>query len=138
VAREDSICTAKGSTGTYNCHSLLKLLHDAPEAYLKDIPSPIKNTVNFDWYRALEDEVMATILFALDVITESEAKLFRLPPCVKEADQRLAMREGISLMNVRYQHIKYAPSNIHIEKWAPEYAKEQYLATFRKLHLERL
>jgi hypothetical protein len=49
-------------------HQLVGLLHDAAEAYLKDIPTPIKHTPAFAEYRALEKQLQVTVFerFHLD------------------------------------------------------------------------
>ena len=65
------------------------LLHDAAEAYLVDMPSPLKALM--PEFRKLEDEIMAVI-----------AKRFRLeypfPPMIKEADNAAFRFEWANLI----------------------------------------
>lgn len=55
------------------------LLHDAAEAYLKDIPRPLKRAIG-DVYHQLERRVMAAI-------TEKFELPHNMPPVVKKADE---------------------------------------------------
>lgn len=69
---------------------LQALLHDASEAYLVDIPRPIKRLFVFEEYRKLETEVQAHIY-----------STFGLPPDVPEevkvVDNRLVITEALEL-----------------------------------------
>ena len=51
----------------------LGLLHDASEAYLQDIPSPLKELPEFRFYRKAEQRAMAAITEALQLITDRKA-----------------------------------------------------------------
>lgn len=70
-------------------HQLCALLHDATEAYLVDIPRPVKNLLTE--YRVLEHRAWLAI-----------AKRFDLPPimpeCVKDADNRMLLAEKDQLL----------------------------------------
>jgi hypothetical protein len=67
------------------------LLHDASEAYLSDIPRPLKRRPEFAFYREAEARAMATICwrFGLPVVE---------PPIVKHADGVLLATEARDLM----------------------------------------
>ena len=122
-AQEPTFCDPTFTT----CHRQHKLLHDASEAYLRDIPRPIKHSPLFEPYRALEKSVQSLIFvhFGLDP---------RMPECTKAADDRLLVREGIELMNERYTALG-DPSHQQILEWTPEIAKDRFLIAFRKLFL---
>ena len=111
------------------CHAQHKLLHDASEAYLKDIPRPLKHSPDFAFYREVEARVQRLIFerFGLDP---------EMPGCVKWADDIVLLREGIELMNERYRFTKEWPSGVAIEQWTPERAKAEFLRKFRSLCLE--
>lgn len=72
------------STG-HQDKALAGLMHDASEAYLGDIPRPIKNLTQMKFYRSLDGKIMSLIAekynFTLDL------------PEVHEADQRMLMTE---------------------------------------------
>jgi hypothetical protein len=72
--------------------ALSALLHDASEAYLVDIPSPLKKTPEFATYRELESRVMAVIWerFGLKFSWNS--------PEIKQIDARLCATEARDLM----------------------------------------
>ena len=73
-------------------HALWGLLHDAAEAYLVDLPRPVKRYSTLgDCYRDVESRLMAVVCdrFGLPA-TE--------PPCVKDADNVALMTEKRDLM----------------------------------------
>lgn len=65
---------------------LWALLHDASEAYLGDVPSPIKYTETFAAYREAEARLQ-TLIF------ETFGLFGSMPDAVKEADRRLLAAE---------------------------------------------
>jgi uncharacterized protein len=74
------------------CVVLAGLVHDASEAYLNDIPSPLKALHEFAAYRTLERAVQATIEEALGVwVTPSS-------PAVRVADHILLSYEAVTLL----------------------------------------
>lgn len=70
-------------------HRLAALMHDASEAYLLDMPSPIKE--NLGDYRAIEENLMAVIAKKFDFE-------WPMPKEVKEADTMMMEREWHELM----------------------------------------
>lgn len=70
------------------------LMHDAAEAYLIDLPAPIKNLPEMTYYRALEKSVMAIIAerFNLGVMPD-EVKQIDLRMCRTEAQQLLKITD---------------------------------------------
>ena len=57
---------------------LAGLLHDAAEAYINDVASPVKHSAGFQFYRELDDRITATIFgkFGLDPAVLKEVKPF--------------------------------------------------------------
>ena len=49
--------------GGDNNAAFAALLHDACEAYLSDIPKPIKDHPNMQWFRDLEDEMLFEVIY---------------------------------------------------------------------------
>jgi hypothetical protein len=71
-------------------HALAALLHDATEAYVCDVPRPLK--AYLDAYRAIEDHVWAAIAIRFGLALE-------LPAEVKQADTRILLNERAALMS---------------------------------------
>lgn len=91
------------------------LLHDGSEAYLCDIPSPIKR--HFTQYHGIEDGVMIAI-----------AKRFKFeypfPPSVKEFDRAALVWEWDN---------KVLANNFPEDNWSPEEAEKRFLEFFYNL-----
>jgi uncharacterized protein len=71
---------------------LQALLHDAPEAYLNDVPRPVKHSRGLEGYREMEHK------FAVAIGERFGVDLVNLDPLVKEADERLLRTEERDLM----------------------------------------
>lgn len=73
-------------------YRLEALLHDAPEAYICDIPTPLKRLLGSS-YHNVEDTIAAAIgdKFGLDLVN--------LPACVKEADRIMVVTERDALQD---------------------------------------
>lgn len=65
------------------------LLHDAAEAYLSDLPRPIKSKM--PWFRQVEDRLLA-------LIAERFELAWPMPTAVAEVDSRLLATEARDLM----------------------------------------
>jgi hypothetical protein len=69
--------------------ALWGLLHDAAEAYVSDLPHPIKATAN--WFQQVEDQLLAMVAQTFDLG-------WPMPPEVREADNVLLATEARDLM----------------------------------------
>lgn len=102
-------------------HALAALLHDATEAYVIDLPRPLKRMLPD--YRTMEDRVWAAIATRFDVDPV-------LPPEVKEADNRILIAERNALLTPPPQawvETGLEPLPIHgVVGWGPGFAEEQY------------
>lgn len=108
-------------------HALFGLLHDAAEAYLPDIPSPMKEYL--PQYRDMEDRIFAAIAeaFGLPLGTPAE---------VKNIDFRMLLDERAALMKeppAPWVCDGLAPVGAEINGWTPGYAKAQFLLRFKEL-----
>ena len=75
-------------------YALWGLLHDASEAYLVDLPRPIKNSGALGRnYKKAEERVMSIVCRKFGIPEKQ-------PACVKEADDRILATEARDLMTV--------------------------------------
>jgi hypothetical protein len=111
-------------------HARWGLLHDATEAYLVDLPRPIKRySALGDEYRRIEDVLMAVICSRFRMLPME-------PKCVKEADDIALMTEKRDLMPGLLKWRETAePLPDIIVPMAPECAKTQFLARAEELRI---
>ena len=114
-------------------HALVGLLHDATEAYLVDLPRPVK--LMLPAYREIEDANWRVI-----------AKKFRLPvsmpACVKEADAAICLAEQEALMapapiSWRGNHgipLSVQLPNVNIQCWPAQVAASKFLERFYEVY----
>lgn len=109
------------------------LMHDASEAYLVDLPRPIKRGTELfgEMYQQIESklEEQLAIKFDLD---------WPLLPAIKNVDIRMLLTEKRDLLpNVRhlwqFGENDYPPFTAKITPWIPEQAENTFLAMFREL-----
>lgn len=102
-------------------HALAALLHDATEAYVVDVPRPLKRQLPD--YRAIEDRVWVAIAWRFNLPYE-------LPGPVKAADDRILLTERNALMPraERWEQDGVVePLPVDIQGWAPSEAERRYL-----------
>lgn len=110
------------------------LMHDASEAYLSDIASPVKKHDDCQFYRQIESGIQ-------EVIYEK----YGLPPCtlygVTYVDQRMLATEAEQLMPPNWQvdysdpSVEYKPFPIKIKTWTHARAKKEFMERFLALYL---
>lgn len=110
-------------------HALWGLLHDASEAYLVDLPRPLKRFSRIgDEYRLVENRLMQTIAvrFALPCPE---------PECIRDCDDRVLMTEKRDLMGPH--PAKWAenaePLDEPIVAWDPIVAEGLFLDRFLRI-----
>ena len=98
-------------------YELEALMHDASEAYLQDMPAPIKSLLPD--YRKLEGDLMAAI-----------AKKFKFeyppPPVVKEIDSALLSAEWDQVV------IGDSKYSAYLNYWRPQDAEAKFLEAFNQ------
>lgn len=110
------------------------LLHDAPEAYICDLPRPVKYEPRMAVYKEVEKKLEAAIVsrFGLSPITE--------PPSVKAADRRLLFTERRDLFDVSLGKTKEwgmglegEPLPVKIIPWTPQHAEKMFIKRYEEL-----
>lgn len=91
------------------------LLHDATEAYLSDIPSPLKKLLPD--YQKIENRLHK-------VIAEFYGTHYPLHPEIKKVDLRA--------LEVEWDNIKIS-NNPHVDYWSPETAEQEFLIRFNNI-----
>lgn len=115
--------------------ALWGLLHDATEAYLVDLASPMKRQPRFEAFRAAERRLERAIAkrFGLDP---------KLPKSVKEADKKLLVWEVRHLMAPVHpdwnEWIDLWEQSVEtLRPWAPTAARYTFMNRFKELMLIR-
>lgn len=109
-------------------YALEGLLHDAPEAYLCDIPRPLKRQPEFDFYHEAENRLMWTIRQAFSMPSSIE------PGGVNAADEKMLFTERRDLMPPGHWIIdETACYPWHIDPWPAARAKQRFLERFEEL-----
>lgn len=106
------------------------LMHDATEAYLPDVASPVKGL--FVGFYEIEDRLAAAIAEAFDF-------QFPFPPAVKAADAEVFRHEYKMLMPGLDWWSGYPPAYEHppLSHWDPVVGRERFLQRFRQLFYAR-
>lgn len=113
-------------------NKLTALLHDASEAYLTDVPRPVKPFLTN--YYDLEDRLMR-------VIAERYGIQWPLPPEVKEADTAILSDERTQNMNPALVDEANDPKmwgnplpalGIELKFWTPDQAMNEFMLAFQR------
>ena len=109
-------------------HAGWGLMHDAAEAYITDLPRPLKRSLFGDHFCCVEEEILKII-----------AKAFHLPPEipseVHHADDRMLMTEARDLMGKAPMPwgLRVKPIKSDFECWSPQFAEVMFLSRSRQL-----
>ena len=106
--------------------ALWGLLHDAGEAYLTDLPRPVKTQLVF--YRDLEESL-------LQVVARRYQLEWPMPPAIETADLTLLATEARDLMAPPpcSWELDATPLHESIEPWSSEIAEQRFLDRFAEL-----
>ena len=112
--------------------ALWALLHDAAEAYIGDMPRPIKQ--HLPKYREMEDRLLRCIAKRFDLT-------WPMPPEVKEADNIILVAEAEQLVehNPEDWHLRHGKPSDRIVLWtaSPSSAFDMFMSRFNDLDLAR-
>lgn len=109
-------------------NALWGLLHDSSEAYLVDVPKPLKRLPLFQAYRDLEHKVQEVICMKFKLSLKE-------PPAVKDADIQMLATEARDLMSPLHPDWVQPcePYPFKIEPLGPIEAKKLFLKRYREL-----
>lgn len=106
------------------------LIHDSPEAYLNDIPRPLKRTDAFAPYRNLEKNLLRKIARRFGLEGD-------MPQLVKDADEILLATEARDLMTPgaleRWAPFRFEPQPNIIKPYEWDSAEKWFLWRFEEL-----
>lgn len=107
------------------------LMHDTAEAYVVDVPRPLKR--NLPGYAEIEDRVLDVIMTALG---RTNRYPYTIPAEVKFADARILLDERNALMR-HAEHVwdvdNLEPLGVEIVGMTPPLARAAFLGRFREL-----
>jgi hypothetical protein len=108
--------------------ALWGLLHDASEAYLTDVPRPLKRSGHFSAYIEFEARMQAAICKRFGLPIEE-------PPSVKKADAKLLATESRDLMAPLHKDWiqRVSPLPFTVEAWDQQKAKDMFMQRFYEL-----
>lgn len=107
-------------------YKLWGLLHDASEAYVVDVPRPLKYWL--EGYKRIENDVMRAISTRFQLSPE-------MPAEVKRVDVAILADEAAQLMAPPPEpwHLPEPALGIRIRPWDPETAKKEFMWEFENL-----
>ena len=110
------------------------LLHDAAEAYLGDLPRPVKSAPQMEVYRVTEDRLLACVAVKFGLVPQ-------MPESVKRADKVMLATEFCDLTTVDDLDWIVAECGVEpldhrmytIDPWPSITAEDNFLRRFREL-----
>lgn len=114
------------SAGETEAVQLCALLHDAPEAYLVDVPRPVKPFLTE--YKAIEGRLWLMVAARFGISPN-------IPSIVKFADESILADEQQQNMApcVEPWNLQHGPLGVTLQYWHPAQAKAEFLGEFERL-----
>lgn len=113
---------------------LWALLHDATEAYLVDLPHPLKHRSELGrLYAEAEDRLQAAICERFGLPLEP-------PALLKEVDRALLATERQAVSQVAWHWPELdgvEPLDLEIDPWPPDRARDELLARYERIQASR-
>lgn len=114
------------STGKYHSYEVIEvLMHDAAEAYITDIPRPLK--LLLPDFKLIEERLEIKIAKRFNM-------LYPRDPYIKELDNRILLDEREQVMNKSQHHWNLIgatePLGVEVRFWTPYQAKLEFMNRF--------
>ena len=113
--------------------ALAALMHDAAEAYLGDLPHPIKHRSQLGLaFRQAEEP--------LDRVIRTRFSIVDSPMAIKRIDRALLATERLAFSAERWQWpelVGIEPLGIELVAWSPDHAAETFIQRFEELDSRR-
>jgi 5'-deoxynucleotidase YfbR-like HD superfamily hydrolase len=117
-------------------YKLEGLLHDASEAYIADMATPVKHSPGMAGYRDIEEDIQICLNSAFRVFPHEKSR-----KAVKQADRVMLKVEALSLMKQPLHEIwnrTIAGIDLPVHPiprcWSSVYAEERFLNLFDRLY----
>ncbi len=122
-----------GRRGASVAVQLAGLLHDGSEAYMVDVPRPIKHDPRFSFYREAEDRLQNIVFDRFGISAED-----RNDPIIKLIDNVILATEKRDLMPPTAAEWAPLPDPLagHIQPWGQDRAKRSFLTRLKYLGAE--
>jgi len=128
------VCDLLAETGAPADQVLAALLHDASEAYLGDLPHPIKHRSELGaQFKAAEHRLEAVINARFGLPPEASA-------AIKPIDRALLATERRTFSRVAWEWPELdgvEPLDLEIEPWEPRRAAREFLDRYERLEAQR-
>lgn len=107
------------------------MLHDGTEAYLQDIPSPLKYSEPMWWYRELERRLVSQIYESFGLPSTAGPLILQADKDVLECERLQLLGEG----DRPWEIYSNTPANMDIVGLSPVHAKKLFLENCEELGL---
>ena len=108
-------------------YALEALMHDASEAYLCDLPRPLKRATSMHGYGTAEKYLEAVIALVFNLKLEEMG-------CVRAVDEKLLLTERRDLMPTGHWITDETQCfEWHVDPWSPASSEKAFLQRFKEL-----
>ena len=110
---------------------LATLLHDASEAYMSDLPSPLKQMQEMQPYRIIEEKIHRLVMTQFGVLDDYDDPSIK--DAIDQADKAMLALESRSLhIKPMSWHYHYPAPTVQLGLWASQRAKHEFLHRYHR------
>jgi hypothetical protein len=107
------------------------LMHDAPEMFLSDVPSPIKEMQSMGTYRRAESRAMRAVATRFDLPGTEPREVHRLDMRARRSEVEEFLPSAIGVVrNLHPLPVQLAPA------WTPAKARREFISEAQRLGIE--